>query len=168
MGAFDSPPTGSYWLPIDMCGLSLTVFELFFSCFRKTFPSVRPSEPDTIMTITAREAIAWSSGKNEFHKARHVALARLTSGDMGEVFPEDVTDERRCTLHHGVVSLVEQFTSGAVAEQVDVDTVDVETVDGETQPCDNMLRRPQARICRAQWQHCKMRRAKIHPKAPHT
>ena len=59
MGPLDSPPTGSYLLPIDTYGLSLTVFELF-SWLQRRF---RPT-PDT-MTSTAVEAIASSSGKNQ-------------------------------------------------------------------------------------------------------
>ena len=50
MGPFDSAPMGSYWLPIDTYGLSLTV-------------SACSSDPDT-MTNTALEAIASSSGKS--------------------------------------------------------------------------------------------------------
>ena len=47
MGPFDSPSMGSYLLPIDSYGLSLTVLELF-SWFQRRFrPLVRPSDPDT-------------------------------------------------------------------------------------------------------------------------
>ena len=50
---------GSYWLPIDTYGLSLTV--LSYVAGSKSV-SVRPSDPDT-MTNTALKAIDSSSGK---------------------------------------------------------------------------------------------------------
>ena len=64
MGPFDSPPTGSYQLPVDAYGLSLTVFVLF-RWLQKRFarPSARPTDPDT-MTHTALESTPSSSGKN--------------------------------------------------------------------------------------------------------
>ena len=64
MVPFDTPPMGSYLLPIDTYGLSHTVFELFGWLQKRFRPSARPSDQDT-MTNTALEAIASSSGKNE-------------------------------------------------------------------------------------------------------
>ena len=46
IGPFDNPLMGSYYLPIDIYGLSLTVFQLF-SLLQKHFrPSVRPGYDD--------------------------------------------------------------------------------------------------------------------------
>ena len=74
-GPFDSPPMDSYLLPINTCGLSLTVFLELLSptvvfCYVagsksiSTRPLVRPSDPNT-MTNTAVEANASSSGNND-------------------------------------------------------------------------------------------------------
>ena len=62
MGAFGSPPMGSYLLPIDIYGLSVTVSELFSWLQKRVRPPVCPSDPDT-MTNAGLEAIASSSGK---------------------------------------------------------------------------------------------------------
>ena len=63
MGPFDSPSTGSYLLPIDTCGLSLTMFELFGWIQKRFRPSVRPSDGNT-MTNAVLAPTASSSGKN--------------------------------------------------------------------------------------------------------
>ena len=46
MGSFDIPPMGSYLLPIDTYGLSLTVFELFSWLQKRVRPPVRPGYDD--------------------------------------------------------------------------------------------------------------------------
>ena len=48
MGPLDSPRTGSYLLPIDTYGLSVTVFELLSWLQKRFRPFVRPSDPVTI------------------------------------------------------------------------------------------------------------------------
>ena len=57
---FYSPPMGSYQLPVDTYGLSLTVGSYLAG---SKSDSVHPSDGDT-MTIIALEAIASSSDKN--------------------------------------------------------------------------------------------------------
>ena len=60
--SFDSPHMGSYWLPIDTYGLSLTVLELYSWLQMRFRPPARPPDPDT-MTSTTLEAAASSGGK---------------------------------------------------------------------------------------------------------
>ena len=78
MGLFDSPPIGSYQLPIDTYGLYFTFFELFTWLQKRFRPSVRPCDPAT-MTNTALEATS---------NSKQVGLLGFSGKFVGYVQPD--------------------------------------------------------------------------------